>query len=185
VQENILNEIIDGCRRNDRASQSRLHALFYSYAMTVARAYAGSNLAAEEVVNDAFFKVFSKIDSFSAENGAGFRPWFRRILINTSIDKFRSTVSKPKMGELFDYQSADTDAGLLEKMTFDQIMSMLDKLPPGYRTVFNLFVGEGYTHEEVAETLQISVGASKSNLSRARQHVRRLLENEPAFNHLL
>jgi RNA polymerase sigma-70 factor (ECF subfamily) len=74
---------------------------------------------------------------------------------------------------------------LLEKMTFQQILRLLDALPPAYRTVFNLFVSEEMSHEEIAEMLRISVGTSKSNLSRARQHIRRLLVDEPAFDKFL
>ncbi len=182
LNETILNSVIAGCRQNDRQSQQRLHGLFFHYAMTVARAYSGSQHTTEEVVNDAFFKVFTKIHLYSPENGVGFRPWFRRIIINTAIDRYRTEVTRPHFQEFSNLNDSGEEMNLTEKMTFDQIMGMLDKLPPAYRTVFNLFVGEGMTHEEIADALQISVGTSKSNLSRARQHVRRLLSNEIAFN---
>lgn len=182
LNEAILNDVIAGCRQNDRQSQQRLHGLFFHYAMTVARAYSGNMHTTEEVVNDAFFKVFTKIHLFSPDLGVGFRPWFRRIVINTAIDRYRTEISRPHFQEFSNHNDSGEEMNLTEKMTFDQVMAMLDQLPPAYRTVFNMFVGEGMTHEEIAESLGISVGSSKSNLSRARQHVRRLLANEIAFN---
>lgn len=176
--------VLRGCKSHQRASQYQLHSLLYNYAMTVARRYSGGTEAAEEVTNDAFLKVFTKIDQFIHRDGdilLAFRGWFRRIVINTAIDRCRSSLNTAPTDELPENESGE-DSGLLEKLTFDQVLQMMDQLPPAYRSVFGLFVADGYTHEEISELLNISVGASKSNLSRARQHFRKLLSKEIAFN---
>lgn len=174
-----LEEIIDGCRRNHRASQHRLYAMHYNYAMTVARRYTGSLETAEEVVNDSFFKVFTKIGQYSGEQA--FQLWLRRILINTAIDRFRSNINKVPTAELQIWHEVEMASGIEEKLTREQIMALLDQVPPAYRTVFNLSVVDCYSHEEIADMLHISVGASKSNLSRARQHLKTLLSSEFTF----
>lgn len=184
MTESEFIRMLRGCRNQQRASQYQLHALFYNYAMTVARRYAGGLEAAEEVTNDTFLKVFTKIEQFQHRDGdmqAAFRGWFRRIVINTAIDRSRSALHKQTTEEFSPQNETGEDNGLLEQLSFEQIMRLLDQLPPAYRTVFGLFVADGYSHEEIASLLQISVGTSKSNLSRARQHLKKLLSDEVAF----
>ncbi len=174
-----IEEILDGCRQNKRASQQRLFAQFYNYAMTIARRYMGNTEIAEEVVNDAFFKVFTKIHLFLG--GQPFKPWLRRVIVNTAIDRLRANMSIAPETELQPWHDAGSLTGIEEELTREQIWAMLDRLPPAYRTVFNLAVVDCFTHEEIAAALQISVGASKSNLSRARQHLRTILKTEFEF----
>jgi RNA polymerase sigma factor (sigma-70 family) len=185
MTEKEFVQLLHGCQRRQRASQYQLHGLLYNYAMSVARRYAGGLEAAEEVTNDAFFKVFTKIDQFVWKDGeaqGAFRGWFRRIVINTAIDRCRSSLHTTPSEELTYLNEASVEDGLLEQLTFEQVMRLLDYLPPAYRTVFGLFVADGFTHEEIAEMLQINIGTSKSNLSRARQYLKKLLSNEIAFN---
>ncbi|TNE55321.1 MAG: RNA polymerase sigma factor [Bacteroidetes bacterium] len=180
IEQSELDQIIQGCRQHRRASQHMLFVRFYNYAMTIARRYTGNLETAEEVVSDAFFKVFTKIDMYSGE--LPFRFWLRRILINSAIDRLRSSLNMPATAELKQWHDAEVDAGIIENMTREQIIALLDLLPPAYRAVFNLFVVDGFSHEEIAHLLAISIGASKSNLSRARQHLRTLLNNEFDFS---
>ncbi len=177
MSELELNEIINSCRERNRASQGRLYKLFYSYAMTVARRYVGASHEAEEVVNDAFFKVFTKLDLYGGE--LSFKAWFRRIIVNTAIDRIRAQQRLPKIQEL-DYTAADApmEAEILATMTKEQILKSVEKLPPAYRTVFNLYVVDECSHDEISQMLGISVGGSKSNLSRARQILKSIFEHE-------
>ncbi|MBC7778119.1 MAG: RNA polymerase sigma factor [Phycisphaerae bacterium] len=174
-----LEEILDGCRQNKRASQQRLYAHFYNYAMTIARRYMGNTEIAEEVVNDSFFKVFTKIHLFLG--GQPFKPWLRRVIVNTAIDRLRANMNLAPETELQAWHDSGSLTGIEEELTREQIWAMLDRLPPAYRTVFNLAVVDCFSHEEIAAALQISVGASKSNLSRARQHLRTILKTEFEF----
>ena len=170
MNETELGKIVDGCRQNRRASQQRLFAVFYNYAMTIARRYMGSAETAEEVVNDAFFKVFTKIHYLSGEQP--FRLWLRRIVINTAIDRFRSQIGDLPHTELQLWHETETESGIVEDLTREQIFAMIDRLSPAYRAVFNLYAVDGFSHEEIAQTLNISVGTSKSNLARARQQLK-------------
>jgi RNA polymerase sigma factor (sigma-70 family) len=174
-----IDEIIDGCRQNQRASQQRLFVQYYNYAMTIARRYMGNIEIAEEVVNDSFFKVFTKIHLFSG--GQPFRPWLRRIIVNTAIDRIRANMSLQPETELQSWHDPGTLTAIEEDLTREQIWAMLDRLPPAYRTVFNLAVVDCFSHEEIASTLGISIGTSKSNLSRARQYLKTLLKTEFEF----
>ena len=101
--------------------------------------------------------------------------------MNTAIDRLRSQMHAITETELQQGNDPAVHAGIEESLTQEQIWRMLDKLPPAYRAVFNLAVVDGFSHEEIAATLQISVGASKSNLSRARQHLKTLLKKEFEF----
>ena len=177
MSEMELNEIVNGCRERNRASQVRLYNLFYNYAMAVARRYVGATNEAEEVVNDAFFKAFTKLDLYGGE--LSFKSWFRKIIVNTAIDRIRAQKRLPQMQEL-DYTAADTplEAEILTAMTKQQIMKSVDKLPPAYRTVFNMYVVDECSHDEISQMLGISVGGSKSNLSRARQILKSIFEHE-------
>jgi RNA polymerase sigma-70 factor (ECF subfamily) len=147
--------------------------------MTIARRYMGSRDLAEEVVSDAFFKAFTKINLY--EGAMPFQPWLRRIVINTAIDRLRSNIAEKINQDNLTHSELYEEPTIVADLTREQIWAMLDSLPPGYRAVFNLAVVDGYTHEEVAKSLGITVGASKSNLSRARQYLRRLLRNEFEF----
>ncbi len=174
-----FDEIIDGCRSQNRRAQAELHSLFFAYAMSVARRYTSGSQVAEEVVNDAFFKVFTKIDRFSGEQP--FRFWLRRIVINTAIDRYRSRMNRPKETEFQPWHESSDDLGLEAQLTQEQILGSLDRLPPAYRTCFSLFVVDGFSHDEIGEMLGITSGGSKSNVSRARQHLRSLFSQDFGF----
>lgn len=179
VHDINLEHLLDGCRQNNRTSQHRLFVLFYNYAMTIARRYTGNPETAEEVVSDAFFKVFNKIHLYSSEQP--FRFWLRRVVINTAIDRLRSGMSDLQTAELQPWHDVETLPDVVEDMTREQVLAMLDLLPPSYRTVFNLFVVDGMSHEEIGALLGISTGTSKSNLSRARQHLKNIFATDFEF----
>jgi RNA polymerase sigma factor (sigma-70 family) len=172
-----LNEIIDGCRQRHRVSQKRLYDHFYNYAMSVARRYVFDTDLMEEVVNDAFFKVFTKIDLYGGD--LQFKAWFRRILVNTAIDRLRVQARLPQVQEL-DYQATDDnmESTIVASLTRERLKTLVQRLPPSYLTVFNLYVFDEFSHQEISDMLGISVGGSKSNLARARQILRVIFEHE-------
>lgn len=170
-----LEEIIGSCTRGERSAQRQLYHDFYSYGLTVSLHYAPNRQSAEEIVHDAFLKVFENIHQL--EKAERFRFWFRQIVVRTAIDYFR------RSGKTAANAGPDTAAleGRIEneaelKLEKEDVIRILQQLPDQYRLVFNMFVLEEYSHCEIANILGISVGTSKSNLSRAKVKLRQLLK---------
>jgi RNA polymerase sigma-70 factor (ECF subfamily) len=176
------NEIIKGCLKNDRASQKALYEQYYSKMLGVCLRYAKDRDNAKDILHEAFLKVFNNLKNF---NGSGsFEGWIRRIMVNTSIDYLRknkqnylivSTVYANEKASAATEEIEEDD--LLLNIDKEDILKAVQDLTPAYRTVFNLYVIEEFTHKEIAEMLDISEGTSKSNLSKAKFNLRRNLTN--------
>jgi RNA polymerase sigma factor (sigma-70 family) len=173
--------LIDGCRKNDRACQKELYYLLKDYAMKICYRYQNHLEQVEEIMNEGFIKLFKNIHQFEESRHtdvlASMKGWFKRILINTSIDHYRKNASYIN-GQMLSEDSeniADKQENGLDILSYKEIIEAIRLLSPAYRTVFNLFVIEGLTHEEIARHLGISVGSSKSNLSKARENLRKIL----------
>jgi RNA polymerase sigma factor (sigma-70 family) len=175
MTENELSQVLQGCRDRKQASQYRLYSQFYNYAMSIARRYVNAVYESEEIVNDAFYKVFTKIEQYSYENS--FKAWLRRIVVNTSIDYIRAQKRLPQISDLehFEFETEELEADLIAAMTKTEVLGLVNQLPPAYRTVFNMYVVDELSHDEIADLLHISAGTSKSNLARARQHLKRII----------
>ncbi len=166
--------IIEGCKRNNKSAQEKLYQLFYRYAMSISLPYTNSEEEAMEVVNDGFVKVFRHIGNF--EKDRSFKIWFRRILINTAIDNFRSNKNHYHHIDAEDAVVSDFNNNIIDKMSANEILNLVQGLPPAYRIVFNLYALEGYKHNEIADILKISTGTSKSNLSKARAKLKAAIQ---------
>lgn len=182
-----LLHIIQGCLKANRGSQKEFYELFYGYAMGVCLRYCSSTDDSVEVVNDGFLKVYKALDKFNSQHTnveASLKGWMKRIMINTSIDHIRKNNQRFIIAEISDhhFNTADTVETSIDRMTFKEILAIIQQLSPVYRTVFNLHVLDGYKHEEIAKQLRISVGASKSNLAKARMNIQKMLK-ETDFNY--
>ncbi len=176
-----LLHIIQGCVKANRDSQKLFYQTYYGYSMGICMRYCTSVDDASEMVNDGFLKIFRALDSFNPQYAnieASLKGWMKRIMINTAIDHLRKNKQRFLVAEIFDnhFNIADETETSLDRMSYKEIISVVQKLSPVYRTVFNLFVIDGYKHEEIAEKLKISVGASKSNLSKARMNIKKMLQ---------
>jgi RNA polymerase sigma-70 factor (ECF subfamily) len=161
-----LDILIEGCKRGDRGSQEKLYRQFNAAMYGLCLQYSSSEDDAKDILQDAFVKVFRKIDQ--VKDPAAFPGWIRRVVINTALERYRSQVMLKRVDEepwLEDEQITD---GALERLNAEDLVKMIQQLSPKYRMVFNLYAIEGYNHKEIAERLNISEGTSKSNLSRAR-----------------
>jgi RNA polymerase sigma factor (sigma-70 family) len=170
--DETLTETINGCIKGDRSSQRQLYEHFYSYGMSISLRYSKNEDEAIEILNDGFMKVFTKIDKYDKEKS--FKGWLRKILINTALDNYRKNLKfynhKPIEGlKQEDGRNVEND------LNYEDIVRVIRELSPAYKLVFNLYVMDGYTHEEIADMLGISVGTSKSNLSKARANLREML----------
>jgi RNA polymerase sigma-70 factor, ECF subfamily len=180
--------LLNGCRNNDRNSQKELYYILRGFAMKICYRYSNHTEESEEIMNEAFVKLFKKLDQFDEfrqeDSLLSLKGWFKRILVNTCIDHYRknrSTVNGHILSEESDKLPDHSENGL-DVLSYKEIIGAIKLLSPAYRTVFNLFVIEGLSHEEISKKLGISVGASKSNLSKARDNLRKLLLKKSYFN---
>lgn len=187
-ENSTIAALVLGCKQNNRNSQKELYYLFRSYAMSICYRYAHRVEDAEELVNESFIKLFKHIEQFDEERKEdltmALKAWFKRIIINTCIDRYRKKKQHPDEShlEIASERLADHAENGIDILSYKEIIEAIRLLPPSYRTVFNLFVIEGMTHEQIASRLRISVGASKSNLSKAREQLRKLLTKKSNYN---
>lgn len=171
--------LIQKCREHDRLSQREVYEHFYATVFSVCLRYAGTRDEAKELTNDAFFKAFTRLDQF--ETGSNFAGWLYTIARRTALDRYRVAVHQPGTAPISDIQhnlAIQPEQQILDRLDAAEKLKLIQRLPPAYRLVFNLYVVEEYTHEEIAETLGISVGTSKSNLSKARMKMREWIQND-------
>ena len=176
-----ITTLLDGCRQNNRSSQKVLYLLLHEYAMKICYRYTNRLEEAQELMNEGFVKLFKHIAQFDENRYpdvlTSLKGWFKRILINTCIDHYRKNNSSLN-GHYISSENeniADNSESGLDKLSYKEIIESIRQLSPTYRTVFNLFVIEGLTHEEIANHLGISIGTSKSNLSKARENLKKIL----------
>lgn len=173
----MLEQVIKGCRKRDRKYQKELYKMFYAYGMSIALRYTDTREQAVAILNDSFMKVFDQIHTYDTDRP--FKPWFRRIVINTAINHYHKYKKEREWTE-FDTNNRDTatEESITGSLSYTEIIEMIRKLTPVYRTVFNMFVIEGFTHKEIAVQLGIAEGTSKSNLSKAKKNLRSMLEEK-------
>lgn len=170
-----MEEIIKGCCNRQRKSQKKLYEMFYAYGMSITLRYAESRDEAAEILNDAFMKVFTNIKEY--DTGQPFKPWLRRIVINTAINHYHKTKKHRELEALdLSENGLHKEEQVLSGISYDEIIDMIQHLSPAYRTVFNLHVIEGFKHKEIADMLDIAEGTSKSNLSKAKKNLQVILK---------
>ncbi len=162
-----MQEIIKGCINKDRNSQYLLYKEFYSYGMAICRRYGMSDDDAADILNEGFLKIFTNIHKYDPDRP--FKSWLGRIITNTAIDHYRLNLKFSDHVDIVDYEQLGSNAVVYDHLAYNDLLKLVQELSPAYRTVFNLFAIDGYSHEEIAEMLNISVGTSKSNLFKARQ----------------
>jgi RNA polymerase sigma-70 factor (ECF subfamily) len=162
------NQLIEGCRANNRKAQKAIFEKYKNSMLGVCMRYCKSKDEAEDVLMEAFMTVFSEIHSFRGEGS--FEYWIKRIMINSSINNYRKNLKHyfhTDIDDIDDRKMVKNEN--IEVSSVKDIMKVVQKLPEGYRVVFNLYAIEGYKHKEIAKMLEITVGTSKSQLSKARK----------------
>jgi RNA polymerase sigma-70 factor (ECF subfamily) len=171
-----FREIIDACLSGDHRAPEKLYRKLAPKMFGVCLRYAKDNHEAEDNLQEGFITVFSKLKDFRHEGS--FEGWVRRIMINISLDRYRR---KQQLYLVPEFKKIDIPAGeeeVMNNLPVEELVKVIQELPPRYRMVFNLFVMEGYSHNEISRELGISEGASKSDLSRAREILRSKLQYE-------
>ena len=160
-------EWIEGAKRGERRSQKAIYDLLSAKMFAVSLRYMGDRDAAEDILQDGFVTLFSKLDSYSGEGS--FEGWARKIFVNTALMSLRKKdVLKMSEDVSVAWNVTSDDPTAIQRIGYNDLLKMIAALPPGFRTVFNMYVIEGYSHKEIAETLDISETTSRSQLQRAR-----------------
>ena len=170
-----LEILIKGCKKGRPKSQEALYSRFASAMYGICLQYASSEEDAQDIMQEGFIKVYAKLDQ--VKNPAAFPGWIRRLMINTALEKYRSQVILQRVDDVKGEINEKTDDGIFSKLTSEELVLLIQTLSPKYRMVFNLYAIEGYSHQEISEELGISVGTSKSNLSRARGILQKKIRN--------
>jgi len=171
--EKELQQIIDGCIEQDRHSQELLYKKLYGFAMSICLRYVENRNEASDVLNEGFFKAFTNIDKY--DKSWPFKTWLSKIMHNASIDYYRTNFKWTQLVGLEKSESKINDATIEHKLDYEDLLSMIQRLPPAYRLVFNLYAVDGYSHEEIAEMTGISASTSRSNLHKARMKLQQML----------
>ena len=167
-------ELIDGCLAGSRVMQKQLYERFAGRMMAVCLRYAQTTFEAEDVLQEGFVTVFSKLSSFRRECPLEF--WIRRIMVNAALRQHRRNTPLVAMSEGEYPVDLQDEEFTLSNYAFEELLTMVQDLAPRYRMVFNLFAIEGYGHKEIGELLGISEGTSKSQFARARAILKTKLE---------
>lgn len=172
-----IKNLIEGCAKGDRNCQKKIYELYYGKMMGVCLRYAKNREEAKDLLHDGFMKVFDNINKFNFSGS--FDGWVRRIMVNTTIDHYRKNknIFLKDIEDFNNLEYEETDTDVLSQLRTEDILKLVQQLSPACRTVFSLYVVEGYSHKEVADELGISVGTSKSNLSKAKYNLQKMFSS--------
>ncbi len=188
LPESTLKALLEGCILKDRESQRRFYKYFYGFTYAISQRYISNHEDIVEILNDVFLKVYKELYRFEKRQlslESSLKAWIRRILVNSCIDKLRNAKLKKNFRTEPDSQlyAVGTSPVVMSELSYHEILKCIEKLSPAYRTVFCLHVIDGYSHEEIANLLHISIGSSKSNLAKARMRLQDLLLTELNYQH--
>lgn len=167
-----LNQLIHNCKKQDIKAQEQLYRLYANKLFAVCLKYSSSYQQAEDNLQDGFMTIFDKIKQY--QDKGSFEGWMKRIMINTTLQKYR----KQTVFEIFNEDHLKEPAIEIdeEEVSVDYLLVIIQELPDRYRQVFNLYALDGFSHKEISEMLHISTGTSKSNLARARMILKEKIE---------
>ena len=169
-------EILQACRRGDRKAQKQLYDRLAPKMMAVCLRYMGTRDDAEDILQEGFITLFSRLDSYSGEGS--FEGWARKIFVNTALMNLRKKDALKMSEDLESAWNVSSDGvSQIQSAGYHELLKLIAGLPTGYRTVFNLFVVEGYSHKEIAQALGITEATSRSQLQRARVMLQDKIKN--------
>ncbi|MFN7118927.1 MAG: RNA polymerase sigma factor [Saprospiraceae bacterium] len=168
-------DLIKACIKKERWAQKLLYEEYYSNMMGLCLRYANHEEDALDILHEGFIKVFNNIGKY--QPGTSLASWIRRIMVNTAIDYYRKSIRRrtEDLEHAYDLSSQEADA--VSQCSEQEILEAVQQLSPAYRVVFNLYVIEGYSHKEIAESLGITESTSRSNLVKARLKLKEILSS--------
>lgn len=169
--------LVEACLNGDYRAQKKLYQLYAPQMMGICMRYSSCVADAEDILQEGFIKVYHHLDSFAGKGALG--GWIRRIMINIALQRFRENRSMQLVRlEDSDIHRREVSDDVLSQMHADELIAILQRLPIGFRTIFNLYAIEGFKHHEIAEQLGISEGTSKSQYSRSKVILREMIEKD-------
>lgn len=167
VNTNKIQDIINGCIKEDRESQGLLFSLYSAKMFALCLYYSKNKTDAEDYLHNGFIKVFHNIKQYKGKGS--FEGWLRKIFVHTILEEFRKIKIQSSNIEAENIVQESFSEDIISQLNSEEMIKLIQELSPAYRLVFNLFAIEGYSHKEIAKMLSISEGTSKSNLARARK----------------
>lgn len=161
-----IEKLIKDCAAGKAQAQAKLYHMFSAKMYGVCLRYAKNTTEAEDSLQEGFIKVFTKIKSFRGEGSL--EGWIRRIMVNVSLERYRKQHLLHPVEDVAIYEQPNFSDDIIAEISANDLLELVQELPPRYQMVFNLYVIEGMTHQEIAQEMDISEGTSKSNLARAR-----------------
>lgn len=175
LNNNTVNELISLCLKGDRNSSKILFDQYSRKMMALCYRFARDRNEAEDILQEGFVRVFAKLDLYSGEGS--FEAWMRRVIINTALKYRQKHITRHNFSDLDHVHVFDNAPTVLDSMSQEEILNLVQELPSGYKTVFNLYVIEGYSHKEIAESMGIGESTSRSQLVKARAMLKEKLLN--------
>lgn len=175
-----LQQLLKECKKQSITAQKYLYDRFALQLYLVCRRYLKTNEQAEEILHNGFLKIFTGLLQFSYTTDAAFIAWLNKIMVNECLMDLRKKNNFLLVTE-DEAENITTDEWVENKLNADTIYTLITQLPVGYRTVFNLYCIEGYSHNEIAKVLNVSEGTSKSQLNKARKMLQQLIANNESY----
>lgn len=169
-------QLIEGCKKGNRLAQKELYEMFSRKMMGVCLRYSNDRETARDLLQEGFVKIFMNIEAYSGTGS--FEGWMRRIFVNCALEYLRKSDVLREASDLDNSaELTEPDASVVEQLSAQDLMGLIQRLPAGFRAVFNLFAIEGYSHKEIGEMLHITESTSRSQYTRARQLLQRLVKD--------
>ena len=171
-----LSKIVEKCRVYDKKAQKELYDVYSPVLFGICLRYSNSKADAEDILQEGFIKIFTKINNYSGKGS--FEGWMRRIVVNTAISHYHKNKKHKEIYDIDEIKETELEGSTFESLDYtkEELFSVINNLPEGYRIIFNLYAIEGYKHKEIAIKLNISENTSKSQYSRAKSKLKKMLE---------
>lgn len=171
------SELVEACLKKDRSAQKQLYDRYSRQMMSVCLRYGGNVETAQDMLQEGFIMVFEKLWQYKGEGALG--GWIRRVIVTSALENLRKNKKHEMTEEINDHASSmDVDPQALQDLAIESLMKLIQEMPIGYRTVFNMFAIEGFSHKEIAESLNITESTSKSQYFKAKAFLRLQLEQQ-------
>ncbi len=172
-----LSKIVDKCKDYNKKAQKELYDVYSPVLFGICLRYSNSKTEAEDILQVGFMKIFTKINDYSGKGS--FEGWMKRIIVNTAISHYHKNKKYKDNYDIDEIKETDVEGATFDTVDFtkEELFYVINKLPEGYKMIFNLYAVEGYKHKEIAKKLNISENTSKSQYSRAKEKLKKMLED--------